>query len=43
MCPPDSFSDQYLKLLGDVVSYITEGGNLALALKMDAGIMTFIQ
>jgi heat shock protein HslJ len=43
MCPPDSLSDEYLKLLGDVVSYVTEGGNLALSLKMDAGIMTFIQ
>lgn len=43
MCPPDSLSDQYLKLLGDVVSYVIEGGELALSLKMDAGIMTFIQ
>ena len=43
MCPPDSLSDQYLKLLGDVVSYVPDGGKLALSLKMDAGIMTFIQ
>jgi heat shock protein HslJ len=43
MCPPGSLSDQYLKLLGDVVSYVPDGGKLALALKMDAGIMTFIK
>jgi heat shock protein HslJ len=43
MCPPDSLSDQYLKLLDDVVSYVPDGGKLALSLTMDAGIMTFIQ
>jgi heat shock protein HslJ len=43
MCPPDSLSDQYLKLLGEVVSYVLEGGKLYLSLRMDAGIMSFTQ
>ena len=43
MCPPDSLSDQYLKLLGEVVSYVLEGDKLYLSLRMDAGIMSFTQ
>ena len=43
MCPPDSLSDQYIKYLGEVVSYVFDGGNLALALRYDTGIMTFIK
>jgi len=43
MCPPDSLSDQYLKDLGEVVSYMIKDGKLALALKYDSGIMTFSQ
>jgi heat shock protein HslJ len=43
MCPPDSLSDQYLKDLGEVVSYLIQDGKLALALKYDSGIMTFTQ
>jgi heat shock protein HslJ len=43
MCPPDSLSDQYIQYLGQVVSYMFDGGKLALALRYDTGIMTFIQ
>ncbi len=38
-CPPPS--DEYVKLLDQVASYKIEGSTLFLALKMDAGIMTF--
>jgi hypothetical protein len=43
MCPPDSLSDQYIQYLGQVVSYMFDGGKLALALRYDTGIMTFIE
>jgi heat shock protein HslJ len=43
MCPPDSLSEEYLRLLNDVVSYILEDGNLFLAIKFDTGIMKFFQ
>lgn len=43
MCPPESLSDQYIKYLGEVVSYVFDGGSLALALRYDTGIMTFIK
>jgi len=41
MCPPDSLSEEYLRLLNDAVSYILEDGNLFLAIKFDTGIMKF--
>ncbi|MEM6528971.1 MAG: META domain-containing protein, partial [Chloroflexota bacterium] len=41
LCPPESLSEDYLSLLGDVVSYVIEDGDLYLALMMDAGIMQF--
>jgi heat shock protein HslJ len=42
VCPPDSLSDEYLRLLNDVVSYIFEDGNLFIAIKFDSGIMKFL-
>jgi heat shock protein HslJ len=41
MCPPGSLFDQYSQNLNDVVSYILKGDQLHLAMKMDAGILTF--
>lgn len=32
---------EYYKELGDVASYVLEGGNLYMSMKMDAGIMEF--
>jgi heat shock protein HslJ len=40
-CPPGSLSDEYLRLLQDVNSYMVDGDNLALAIKYDTGIMAF--
>ena len=40
-CGPDSLYDEYLRLLGDVVTYVREGDNMYLNLKMDAGNMKF--
>lgn len=40
-CGPDSLYNEYLRLLGDVVSYVREGDNLYLNLKLDAGNMKF--
>ena len=39
ICPPPS--DEYVKMLDQVASYKIEGSTLYLALKVDAGIMTF--
>jgi heat shock protein HslJ len=41
LCPPDSLSDDYLRLLGDVVTYVETDDVLALNLMMDAGNMLF--
>jgi heat shock protein HslJ len=41
-CPPGSLDSQYLQYLGEVVSYVFDGDKLALALRYDTGIMTFI-
>jgi len=41
MCGEDSLHDEYLRLLGDVVSLTFADGSLHLALMMDAGIMSF--
>jgi heat shock protein HslJ len=40
-CPTGSLSDQFLRYLNDIVSYVFEEGNLYLALKYDSGIMKF--
>ena len=42
-CGDDSLDQQYLALLGDVVTFVMHEGNLVLNLKMDAGDMTFTQ
>ena len=41
ICSPNSLSDDYLRLLGDVVTYVENDDVLALNLKMDAGNMLF--
>ncbi|MCO6450161.1 MAG: META domain-containing protein [Caldilineales bacterium] len=41
MCPEDSLSDQYIAMLGDVVSYVFNEDDLVLNLKADAGNMIF--
>ena len=43
MCPPGSLSDQYLQYLGEVTSFVFDGDKLALSLRYDSGIMTFIK
>jgi len=40
-CPPDSLSDEYVRLLNDAVSYLFEDGDLYIAIKHDTGIMHF--
>jgi uncharacterized lipoprotein YbaY len=40
-CGPDSLYNEYSRLLGDVVTYVREGDNMYLNLKMDAGNMKF--
>jgi len=41
MCPPGSLSDQFVKQLGEVQSYLFEGADLILPLTMDSGLMRF--
>jgi heat shock protein HslJ len=41
MCPPGSLFDKYSRNLNDVVSYVLKENRLHLAMKMDAGILTF--
>ena len=43
ICPPDSLSEEYLRLLNDAVSYFLESGQLFIAIKFDTGIMKFSQ
>jgi heat shock protein HslJ len=40
-CPPGSLSDQFIKELGEVQSYLFEGDNLIMGWKMDSGSMRF--
>jgi uncharacterized lipoprotein YbaY/LysM repeat protein len=40
-CGPDSQYNEYLRLLGEVVTYVRDGDNMYLNLKMDAGDMKF--
>ncbi len=43
-CGPESFSNRFVALLGDVVTYVFNAeGNLVLNLKMDAGDMIFVR
>src|SRR6185503_11200809 len=41
MCPPESLSDQFLRNLGDVRSFLFRNGELNLELMADAGIFRF--
>lgn len=41
LCPEGSLSEEYLRLLGDVVTYLFEGENLFLDVKFDSGTMKF--
>ena len=43
ICPPDSLSEEFLRLLNDAVSYFLESGQLFIAIKFDTGIMKFSQ
>jgi heat shock protein HslJ len=40
-CPPDSLSDEYLRLLNDAVAYIREGDFLFIDIMLDTGTMKF--
>jgi heat shock protein HslJ len=40
-CGEESLDQQYLALLGETVTYVTDGGNLFLNLKLDSGNMVF--
>jgi heat shock protein HslJ len=40
-CPPGSLSDQFIKELGEVQTYLFDGGNLIVGWKMDSGSMRF--
>ena len=40
-CPPDSLSPQFLRDLGDVVTFVFDGEQLVLNLKVDSGNMIF--
>ncbi len=43
LCPEGSLSEEYLRLLGDVVTYLFEGRDLYLDVKFDSGTMKFSQ
>jgi heat shock protein HslJ len=40
-CPPEALEESYIRSLNGAASYLVEGGNLYIALKMDSGIMEF--
>jgi heat shock protein HslJ len=40
-CPPGSFTDPFLQQLGEVTSYLMDGENLVLELRLDSGGMVF--
>ncbi len=40
-CPPDSRSDQFVKLIGNAARYFIKDGNLLIDLKADGGTLTF--
>ena len=41
MCPPGSLSDRYVRALESAVTWMIVDGGLAVAMKMDAGILHF--
>ena len=41
ICSPESLSNQYVALLGEVISYVQNEGKLYLNLKLDSGNMVF--
>lgn len=41
LCPPGSLSDEYLRQLQDVTSYLTRDGELIMEIKFDSGSMRF--
>jgi heat shock protein HslJ len=41
LCPPGSFSDQYVAALNNATIYFFQNGNLFMDLPMDSGTMTF--
>lgn len=41
MCPPGSLSDRYVRSLESAVSWMAVDGRLAIAMKMDSGILHF--
>jgi heat shock protein HslJ len=41
LCPEGSLSDEFVRNLGDTVSYVFDNGNLYLATKMDGAILEF--
>ena len=43
MCPPDSLSDQFVKLLNEAEGYSFKDGGLVIALKADSGSMSFVR
>ena len=42
MCPPESFSERYLKELQSAVIFFSQDGNLYLDLKLDTGTIKFM-
>jgi heat shock protein HslJ len=40
-CPPGSLGDEFVKQLGNISSYLFNGENLILEIKLDSGTMTF--
>ena len=41
MCPPGSISDRYVRALEAAVTWMVVGNGLAIAMKMDSGILRF--
>ena len=41
MCPPGSISDRYVRSLEAAVTWMVVGDGLAIAMKMDSGILHF--
>jgi heat shock protein HslJ len=40
-CPPGSLGDEFVRQLGNISSYLFNGDNLILEIKLDSGTMTF--
>lgn len=41
MCPLDSLSDMYVRLLNEATSYVLLNGNLSISYGIDGGILKF--